>query len=275
MKEKTWFLLILSISTALPLILFNYFFLREFPLIFQAVNILVAFLIATPIILVRYSYYKRKKEIEQMFVVFLRDFVESVRSGMTITKAFETVSKNDYKSLTPCIKKMVAQLEWGLPLEKVLKNFAKNSGSKLISRIVSSVIESHRFGGNLVDTFEALSNTVIEIDKLRKERSLYLHSQMITGYIVFFVFLGVILALEKFLVPSLSQTFSYKLEEQQPIAPAELVKNYKDLLFHLVLMQSFFAGLAVGKMAEGAIIAGLKHSAIMMTIGGIAYVFLA
>jgi len=274
MKEKTWLLLLISLTIALPLILFNYFFLREFPLIFQAINLLVGFLIATPIILVRYSYYKRKKEIEQMFVIFLRDFVESVRSGMTVTQAFETVSKNDYKSLTPLVKKMVAQLEWGLPLEKVLKNFAKNSGSELISRIVSSVIESHRFGGNLVDTFEALSNTAIEIDRLRKERSLYLHSQMITGYIVFLVFLGVILALEKFLVPSLSQTFSYKLEEQ-PIAPAELVKSYRDLLFHLVLMQSFFAGLAVGKMAEGAIIAGLKHSAIMMAIGGIAYLFLA
>jgi len=46
MKEKTWFLLLISLTTALPLILFNYFFLREFPLIFQAINLLVGFLIA-------------------------------------------------------------------------------------------------------------------------------------------------------------------------------------------------------------------------------------
>ena len=132
------------------------------------------------------------------------------------------------------------------------------------------MIESHRFGGNLPDTFEALANTAVEIDRLRTERKLYLHSQMITGYIIFFVFLGVILGLEKFLVPSLTQT------AQLGTLPGQSTKDlgpaYREIFRNLILIQGLFAGLVVGKMAEGALIAGLKHSIFMMFSGALVFI---
>ena len=189
---------------------------------------------------------------------------------MSIPVALKTVAENDYKSLTPLVKKMSSQLEWGIPLEKVLLNFSKQVKSRLIGRIVSSIIESHEFGGNLSDTLDALRATALETEKLREERKLYLHSQMITGYIIFFVFLAVIIGLKLFLIPSLTEATGKEVLGVK-VSREELIGEYETLFRNIILIQGFFAGLSVGKMAEGAIIAGLKHSIFMMVVGILIY----
>jgi flagellar protein FlaJ len=254
-----------GVVTALTLVV-NFLYFIEIPNLFSTINIVAIFIFAFPVISIKYMDYRKKKQVEDMFPVFLRDFVESIRGGMTVPTAFKNISVNDYGPLTYYVKKMSAQMDWGIPIEKVLLKFSKEVQSVLIGRIVSSVIESHRFGGNLADTFEALSNTALEVERLRSERSLYMHSQMITGYIIFFVFLGVIIGLGRFLIPSLTGVSASSLTGGT--APQQdLGLEYKSVFRNLILIQGFFAGLAVGKMAEGAIVAGLKHSFFMMFVG--------
>lgn len=260
-------LIILSAIVSSLIFTINFLYLREEPTLFSSINVIALLVFVSPIIALKYMEYRKVKEVEEMFTVFLRDFVESVRGGMTIPQAFKSVSENDYRALSPYVKKMCAQMDWGIPVEKVLLKFSKESKSKLIGRVVSSVIESHRFGGNLADSFEALSRTSLEVERLRAERRLYLHSQMITGYIIFFVFLAVIIGLGRFLIPSLAEVPMVGAEETSE----RLVVEYKDVFRNLILIQGLFAGLAVGKMAEGAMIAGLKHSLFMMFVGLIAF----
>jgi flagellar protein FlaJ len=45
------------------------------------------------------------------------------------------------------------------------------------------------------------------------------------------------------------------------------------IFLHLALVQGFFGGLVAGKMGEGSISAGLKHSLIMMLLGYVALKF--
>jgi len=272
MKNKK-LILILAVNSIIAVLIFivNFLYFRSLGNIFSIITIISAFILFFPILLIKYNEYKSKKEIEDMFTVFLRDFVEAVRGGLTITQAFQFISKNDYKKLSPYVKKMAAQLDWGIPIDVVLKNFSKEVKSKVISRIVFSVIESHRFGGNLTDTFEALGGISVEIERLRAERSLYLHSQLITGYVIFFVFLGVIIGLEKFLIPTFTQSQSLGETAGIPQLSEATVESFKTIFMHLILIQGFFTGLAVGKMAEGAVVAGLKHSMIMMFIGGLVF----
>jgi flagellar protein FlaJ len=49
-------------------------------------------------------------------------------------------------------------------------------------------------------------------------------------------------------------------------SPADLERTF----LHMTLIQAFFGGLVGGKMGEGSIYAGLKHSLIMMILGYIA-----
>ena len=134
-------------------------------------------------------------------------------------------------------------------------------------------MEGHRFGGNLADAFESLSSTAFEIEKLREERKLYLNSEIITGYIIFFVFLGVIIGLGRFLIPSLSKV---SISTTTSVAPeTNIAAQYKEIFRNLIIIQGLFAGLCIGKMTEGAVVAGLKHSLIMMIIGLLFYLLLA
>jgi len=169
----------------LAILAFNILFLAQIEKLFFIINFFCALLFAMPFIIIKYSAYRRKKEIEEMFTVFLRDFVEAIRGGMLVPQAFKHVARNNYKALSPHIKKISEQLEWGISLERVLLNFARAIRSKLIGRVISSVIETHRSGGRLPETLEALTNAAVEIKRLRAERTLYMHSQLITGYIIF------------------------------------------------------------------------------------------
>ncbi|UCC91734.1 MAG: hypothetical protein JSV39_00465, partial [Candidatus Aenigmatarchaeota archaeon] len=56
--------------------------------------------------------------------------------------------------------------------------------------------------------------------------------------------------------------------------PAMPVELYTQSFINFILIQGFFAGLATGKMAEGSIIAGLKHSIVLIVIGYTIFSFL-
>lgn len=275
MEKKLLIIIALNSVIAVSILLINLIYLRELAVIFSLINFVGMFIFAGPIVIIKYRDYSKLKEMEEMFPVFLRDFVESVRGGMTIPQAFKSVSGNEYKGLNKYVKKISAQLDWGIPVDKVLLKFSDEAKSKIIARIVSSVVESHRFGGSLTDTLEALSNTAIEVERLRTERKLYMHSQMITGYIIFFVFLGVMVGLEKFLVPGLAEAGSGMLGVGGAGAMPGIAEEYKTVFRDLILIQGLFAGLSVGKMSEGAIISGIKHSLFMMFVGFLVFTLVA
>ena len=269
-------LIIIGATIGSLIIVVTFFLLKNLSVQLTTFFYLFASFIAIfPPAIYKYIQFKKMKEIDDMFPVFLRDLVQTIRGGMTIPLAFKRIAANDYKNLTPLIKKMSAQMAWGIPIEKILMNFSKQSKSKLISRVISSVIESHRFGGNLADTFEALSNTSLEVDRLRAERRLYMNSQLMTGYIIFFVFLAVIIGLEKFLTPSLAsikgESLGLSSTSGAQLPPEVLVAEYKNIYRNLIIIQGLFAGLSVGKMAEGSLMNGIKHSLFMVFAGSIIF----
>ena len=271
MEKNKLTIIVFSIIIAVFFAAFNYFYLSKIITFSSTLYLISVLLCAGPIIVMKFKEQSKVKQLEENFSSFLQDFVETTRSGMAIPQAFKVISNNNYGALTPYVKKMASQLDWGISVEKVLITFSKESKSRLIGRIVSSVRESHRFGGTLTDTLESLSKTALEVEKLRAERRLYMNSQLITGYIIFFVFLGVMIGLEKFLVPSLGQISSTAsltgLAGTEAPAQSDFAIQYKEVFRNLILIQGLFAGLTVGKMAEGAMVTGLKHSLFMMFVG--------
>jgi len=252
------------------IILFDFLFLRDVTSLFSSVLIIAVIMFIVPIALVRYTEVAKVRALEDSFPQFMRDLVESVRAGMTLPYAIESISNNDYGKLSPYIKRLNAQLQWGIPFGKAFLKFTKNTKSALIGRIGATVIESHRFGGNLTDVFEAISTTTIEIERLREERKLYVNSQLMSGYIIFFVFLGVIIGLQRFLVPTLSN-ISVKELTLGATTATDMATEYKSIFRNLIILQGLFAGLVIGKMSEGALSAGIKHSLVLLVVGIVAY----
>jgi flagellar protein FlaJ len=109
----------------------------------------------------------------------------------------------------------------------------------------------------------------VEINKIRQERSASVQSQLVTSYLIFFIFVFILLILKSFLLPSfgtMQMAPSLMGEEMQASSDVQ-EELYAQIFVNFILVQGFFAGLATGKMAEGSMIAGLKHSIVLIVIG--------
>lgn len=266
--------MIIAISAFFAIALFaaNFFFIKEYvdDTIFTLVNILAASVFVVPIGLTQYEKYKKVQDIEQKFPDFLRNVVEGLRGGMTLPLSITYASRNYYGALDPYVRQLAAQISWGVPFDIVLENFSGQFKSKIISRSISTINEAHRSGGNIVDVLEAVTKSTVEIDKIRRERESRISGQMMTGYIIFFVFIGVMIGMREFLLPALSWGMVAQGEDEWMAAsnPGMVDSEaYGTMFTHLAVIQGVFSGLAMGKLAYGSIGAGARHSMIMSLLG--------
>lgn len=210
-----------------------------------------------------YMSYRKIKEIESRLPDFLLDVVGAINSGMPFTIALKTVSTHNYGSLSPYVKRMAAQIDWGVPFQRILEDFSREIKSKTVSIAMNTIIEANRSGGNITEVLKATASSVSEIDKLKKERSSRVYSQLVNGYVIFFVFLGVMITLQGNVFPTLSVSGTGDPE------------FYHTSFRNLILIQGMFSGLAIGKMSEGTLSAGFKHSSILVIVGFAAFTLLA
>src|SRR3989344_6701498 len=113
---------------------------------------------------------KRQKEIEEKFLEFIRNLVEAVKTGISIPKGVLQVSDKDYGALTPYIKKLAYQIEWGIPMHNALIIFSNDTENTVIKRSISIIIEADQSGGNISDILQSVSTSVVNIKKIKEER---------------------------------------------------------------------------------------------------------
>ena len=269
------------------------------------------------VFLVPYSVYKfmqfRKiKAYEAEFPAFLRDLAESQRAGLTIMQAIRLASRSDYGSLSKEIKKMDTRLSWNVPLTKVLASFGRNmTSSKTITRSLMIIEQANKSGGNIEDTMDSLASNIESIRDVQDEKNTLMNQQVIMMYAIFFVFLGISIALIKFLIPMLQteiQTTSQSLpllqgglssnpckpciEGREPTCFAcdfffvvaesfnfgereQAASYYKALFFVMIVVQGFFSGLIAGQIGSDSITAGVRHSLILLIVGIFTFIIVA
>lgn len=208
---------------------------------------------------------KRQKQIELLFLNFTRSLVESVKSGVSIPKSIQNVSRKNYGELNPFIKKLANQLEWGIPTRKALITFANDTENKVIQRSVSLIVEAEQSGGDITDILSSVVGSVVSIKKMKEERKTMVHSQVVQGYIIYYVFIGIMMALDLWLFPQLGKTAGASAGNIGGISLGGASSfDLGPVFFSLILIQGFFAGIMIGKFSEGTLKNGLMHSLIMM-----------
>ncbi len=260
-----------SFAAGLVIISVNFLFLRDIPgfeAFFSMINIIGALVAIAPSMMIKYQEYNRQKEVERRFPDFLRDVTEGTKAGMTLPKAIKEAAEGEYGALNPHVEKMASQMDWGVPFDEVLERFADRVGSSAIRRSVTTIIETHRSGGNVSEVLEVVAESVTDMERIKKERKSHVYSQMITGYTIYFIFLGVMVGLQRFLIPSLAMEGGTEIAvEGAGLEMEELAVIYEDMFQNLVIIQGFFSGLAIGKMSAGSIMAGLQHVLVLVVIG--------
>jgi flagellar protein FlaJ len=207
-----------------------------------------------------------EKEKEEMFLEFSRNLVESVKTGTPISKSIINSREKNYGVLTEHIKKLSNQIHMGFPLSLALQTFSKDVNDKIISRAITLIGQAEKAGGNIGEILESVAEAVSTTDKLKKERKASIANLITQGYIIFFVFMGIILLMQFKIIPIISgmsgmgSALSQGVSAGGAIDPAEISGAF---LF-LLLAQGFFTGLAMGMLSEGDLKSGLKHSFALM-----------
>jgi flagellar protein FlaJ len=223
-----------------------------------------AFLAAiSPIAILDYVDYRWRKAVDEHLPDLFRSIVQAQEVGMTLPNALEEAAKRDYGPLTSELKKMTVQISWGATFEDALLSFGRRVGTVLTQRTVPMIIEASRAGGHVEKVFEPMGSFIQTTNLLEKERKTQTRPYIAIIYVALFVFLFTIVLLFKTFFTSAE---GVPLLSTPTMAPAEMQR----LFMHLSLIQGFFGGLVAGKMGEGTISAGLKHSLVMMLLGFVA-----
>ncbi len=245
---------------------------------------------------------QKQRDIESRFLDFVRNLAGAIKSGMPVSRAIIHISKIDYGSLSYYARKLGYQVEWAVPVHKALLLFSNATKNDVIKRTIATVIEAEQSGGNMEDVLESITSSLIEIKKIKEQRRAGVQSQVMQSYIIFFIFIGVMITIQNMLVPYLlgsSQSggmfgnlkgglslgsvagTSTSTAKSPPllmdvdikfdtmrnfiITMTQWFSSLRGVFLMLSLIQGFFAGIIIGKMAEGDITSGLKHSLILMT----------
>jgi len=214
-------------------------------------------------------------EKEEMFLEFARNLVESVKTGTPISKSIVNIKDKSYGVLGENIEKLANQISLGIPLNFALKVFSKDVNNKTISRALTLIGEAERAGGDIGEILESVTNTIRMSDKLKKERKASISALVVQGYIIFFVFLIIVLVMQFQILPMLSgiaQTGETGMGGV--IGGIGVGTRGDDVSFsfvYLLLIQGFFSGLAIGKLSEGSVKFGIKHSFSLMLMSFFVY----
>lgn len=212
------------------------------------------------------------KEKEEMFLEFIRNLVESVKTGTPIPRAIINVSNKDFGALTVHVKKLANQIALGIPVRKALTIFAYETRSELIARAVELISQAERAGGKIDTILESVLKSITQIEEMHKERRANVYSMVMQGYMIFIIFIIIMIIVQFKFIPLMQGTLQsvsggFMGVGNLNIGGVAVSQKLMDNIFlTLMLIQGLFAGLVIGKLSEGFIKAGIKHSVVLISL---------
>jgi len=246
------------------------------------------FVIATLGFIGPYGFFlaKRHREIkliERRLPDFLRDVAEAGRFGMTLAEAIVVSSGGRYGKLTPEIKKMAAQITWGVPATEALRLFAVRVKTPMVQRVVAIIVKSSDAGGDVADVLTMVSHDTKETQLTEDERRIAMSTYIAVIYISFMVFLVTIWILNVTFLPKMLEA-SGALEGEaggalggaSPLASnlPEVVYNIKVAFFIATIVHALGDGILAGVLDTGKIPNGMRHSFVMLMIAFFAFLII-
>ncbi len=270
--------------------------------------IIALFIAIVPYFAYRYSKYAWLKGVERQFPNFIRDLADSKRSGMTLESAIDMASRTNYGKLTGEIKTMSNKLSWGMPFMRVLEIFEqKVKDSASITEVLTIIRESYKSGGNVVATLDSAAKNMNMLREAEEERRNVTNQHVMITYGIFFLFLGIVIMIIFILVPMMASTGIGGAESEMgtiggftaftnpcsqlaipfpcglfgltcmmlDVEPEKMACYYVALFFYVLLIQGISSGLIAGQLGENSVVAGTKHSIIMVSVAVFIFIFLA
>ena len=203
---------------------------------------------------------------EELYTEFLFKLSELMRGGLDPIKSVKELARTDMGILTPNIRIASTSMVYGKSFENSMKAMAKSLHSEMIARYTTLVVQASYAGGSVADLILKASEDMRSIIGIEREKE-----GNLSQYVMIFYFAQVIIF---FIIMTLSTSLLPFIDQLGPTSPFGVNKlanvDFNRGFFHLIMINAFFGGLIIGKIAEGDARHGLKHAAILMAAGYIA-----
>ncbi|MCK4718859.1 MAG: type II secretion system F family protein [Thermoplasmata archaeon] len=216
---------------------------------------------------------KKIHKIERYLPDFLRDVAEAGRFGMTLAEAIVVAAAGKYGNLTPEIKKMAAQIEWGVPASEALRLFGTRVNTTLTHRTIAIVTKSSDAGGEVSDVLTMVAHAVKEEQLTKAEKSIQMVTYLAVIYIAYMVFLITILIMSGTFLPAMEDagasiaSMSEESGAEVDLINVDVVPALGLLFFLAAIIHGMGDGLVAGLLETGHIQGGLRHSFLLLMIG--------
>ena len=111
----------------------------------------------------------RREQFDMQMIEAMDVLSGSIKSGQTIAQAFQALVKHMPKPISEEVGIMLTSQRLGEPLGVALKRMADRMQSKNLDLIISSILIAEKTGGNLVETFQTMAESVREIYQLENK----------------------------------------------------------------------------------------------------------
>jgi flagellar protein FlaJ len=210
-----------------------------------------------------FSASREKHGLERALPEFIRDVAEGRKTGLSPEIAIERLSDRHYGALTKHVKRMGAQLSWGVSLSKVVSTFASSVRSWITRAIGTLLIEVVDVGGGTIRSFSEMAEFTRNINEMESERKAALRPYVYITYVA-----GVMVIITTFIMVYLlaaPTATGFTSASSLAINPTTI-----DLLLTTAIFDSYVIGIVAGKMGESGVADGYKHAIALVIVGLIA-----
>ena len=204
------------------------------------------------------KYSRERRGLERMLPEFIRDVAEGRKTGLSPEVAIERLGKRHYGTLSKHVKKMGAQLSWGVSLSKVVSTFTAAVGSWITKAIGVLLIEVVDVGGGTIRSFSDMAEFTRDINEMEGQRRAALRPFVFITYIA-----GVMVIITTFIMVYLLAAGASTgiAQAATPVDPTTI-----DLLLTTAVFDAFVIGIVAGKMGESGISDGFKHAMALVLV---------
>lgn len=202
----------------------------------------------------------------------LRDIAETRKAGIGPERCvIKACKRKDYHSFNKIAGTIASRLEWGNSLDDIYKqlkqeieNFQVLINFKILFEIISA-------GGGNVDTLESLATTAEKMYNIEKQKLEKLKPYVMIG----FMMVGLTSFITLMVIDSMSSV-SLDTATKESVIESIQQKRDKDMrvFSYAVILQSWLAGLFIGKITTGSYSGGFLYAAILTLIAMLAAVII-
>ncbi len=219
---------------------------------------------AGPPAIIQMKLSSEKSSTEKGVTLFLQDLTETRKTGLAPERCIETLSEREYGSFSKHLKKITAELSWGIPLRKVFMDFVRRTKSWTTQIVMFLLVETVDVGGGTIAMIESLARFCTTTQEVDREKKMAVKPYIMMPYFAALMLVATTVMMLTFTTQTVSLAAPGSSTSGIDIGALMVIFSTS------VIIHSYLIGLVGGKISEESVAAGFKHSALLTIIAIIA-----